>query len=257
MKASSARRQGCMHKVASDRSTKRSRSPWPKCPVPTCFRAGNLLSVVGQELVVRKADRDGDADRLGPAMEARRAGLGKASSIAGMAASSVPNITVGSGAHGKAGSRHDPGRNETMSYDFNLPASRVPGSQQPSSGDKQTPGKKPRAQLKKQVASKRLSLPPDFINVKVEKKPEVKKQETGWKQSKPSSQLINELVGWFGEENGEPKRGVMLINALLDLAQNPSQLNKLKDRVVTSIRANFAAEDIGSVLGKLDKIYGI
>ena len=145
-----------------------------------------------------------------------------------------------------------------MSYDFNLPVSRMPDSQQPSSGEKETPEKKPRAQLKKQPATH--SLTTGFKKVKVEDKPKqlkIEKQQTGWKQSKPSSHLIDKLVLWLKDKGAPEQEGVRLITALAELAPNPSQSNKLKDRVVTSIRANFAAEDIGSVLGKLEKIYRI
>jgi hypothetical protein len=138
-----------------------------------------------------------------------------------------------------------------MSYDFNLPASRMPGSQQPSSGEKETPEKKPRAaQLKKRTATHFLTT--EFKKVKVEDKPKkqlkIEKQQTSWKQSKPSSPLIDELVLWLkdkGKGDAPEQEGVRLISALAELATNPRQLNKLKDRVVTSIRANFAAEDIG------------
>ena len=145
-----------------------------------------------------------------------------------------------------------------MSYDFNLPASRMPDSQQPSSGEKETPEKKPRAQLKKQPATH--SLKTGFKKVKVEDKPKqlkIEKQQTGWKQSKPSSHLIDKLVLWLKDKGAPEQEGVRLIAALAELPPNPSQPNKLKDRVVTSIRANFAAEDIGSVLGKLEKIYPV
>jgi hypothetical protein len=147
-----------------------------------------------------------------------------------------------------------------MSYDFNLPVSRMPDSQQPSSGEKETPEKKPRAaQLKKQTATHFLTT--EFKKVKVEDKPKkqlkIEKQQTGWKQSKPSSHLIDKLVLWLKDKGAPEQEGVRLITALAELPPNPSQPNKLKDRVVTSIRANFAAEDIGSVLGKLEKIYPI
>jgi hypothetical protein len=142
-----------------------------------------------------------------------------------------------------------------MSYDFNLPASRMPESQQPSSGEKETPEKKPRAQLKKRTATHFLTT--EFKKVKVEKQLKIEKQQTGWKQSKPSSHLIDKLLLWLKDKGAPEQEGVRLITALAELPPNPSQPNKLKDRVVTSIRANFAAEDIESVLGKLEKIYRI
>jgi hypothetical protein len=142
-----------------------------------------------------------------------------------------------------------------MSYDFNLPASRMPDSQQPSSGEKETPEKKPRAQLKKRTATHFLTT--EFKKVKVEKQLKIEKQQTGWKQSKPSSHLIDKLLLWLKDKGAPEQEGVRLITALAELPPNPSQPNKLKDRVVTSIRANFAAEDIESVLGKLEKIYRI
>jgi hypothetical protein len=131
----------------------------------------------------------------------------------------------------------------------------MPDSQQPSSGEKETPEKKPRAQLKKRTATHFLTT--EFKKVKVEKQLKIEKQQTGWKQSKPSSHLIDKLVLWLKDKDAPEQEGVRLITALAELPPNPSQPNKLKDRVVTSIRANFAAEDIGSVLGKLEKIYPV